>query len=273
MITIPDKVTFISDLLNLLFVSIVFYFTMKYKEKFSSKYPNFAFFYRIVLISLGIALIGNFVDVLDEFEINGYYLRTPFTTQLTSWIFAITIGLVGISWIIMLINLSERYIAIPITKESISINNVKKDISAGLYLTTTKDPAYETFKVLLSERAGLIISRKPPMEVKKILNLKETPTIWITKIPGRYNINPKNLEYLTEGIANFLERDTVKKVVLIEGIEYLIIENGFKKVIETLTFLKDQSIMTDSVIVVPIRTSAYSEKEISILFEEFKILE
>ena len=273
MLSIPDKITFISDMLNFIFVFAVFYFTAKYRKKFLEKYLDFKSFYILVLLNLIVALFGNLIDVIDEFEVNGHYLKSSLTTQLTSWIFAVTIGLIGLSWIILLRNLSEKYLSIPIKTET-SFRGIETDkIHPGLYLTTKKDSAYSIFRKLLSNRAGLVISRTPPDEIRELLKLERTPIVWITKISGKYRVNPKNLDYLINGVLNFLKSDELKKVVLIEGTEYLITENDFKKVLDALTLLKDYAIVNDAVITAPIKTTAYNEKELSILFEEFKILE
>jgi hypothetical protein len=60
-------------------------------------------------------------------------------------------------------------------------------------------------------------------------------------------------------------------IVLLEGIEYLIIQNDFEKVIKALNSLNDYVTISGSRLLVPVSPKTMSEKELSILEKEFRV--
>ncbi|HIP75369.1 MAG TPA: DUF835 domain-containing protein [Thermococcus paralvinellae] len=272
MIGIPDKITFVSDLLNLIFVLIVFIFTFRYKEKFINKFPSLKGFYKTIIISLGIAVLGNVIDVIDEIEINGKYLKSQFTSQLTSWIFAITIALIGLAWIKLLITIIEKQRQIPIVKESANETGTIY-LDPGVYLCSDEESCHELFKAFLGKFPGLVITRDPPDVTKERLGLKETPILWLTKIEGTQNtVYPTNLAYLMQTLVDFMKMEGKPKVILLEGIEYLITENGFPAIFKFLATLKDHALVSNSIVLVPFESKAFEERELHLLLREFELL-
>jgi len=62
------------------------------------------------------------------------------------------------------------------------------------------------------------------------------PTLWITKVRGENTVEPTRLAPLMQYIVDKTDKDTA---VIIEEIEYLILENGFETIFKFLTNLKD----------------------------------
>lgn len=271
MIGIYDKVTFISDLLNFVFVLIVFVITFKYRHAFVNKFPSLKGFYYTILVSLGIAVGGNVIDVLDNLIIQGHRLGGQFTDQLTSWIYAITIAFIGIGWIKLIADIVERYIPVPVVREDFE-KTVSIYLDPGLYICTDEDKCYSYFKALLSERPGLVISRNPPEIVRETLGLKETPILWLTKIERKGTVYPTNLPYLLQTLVDFMKKEGKPKVILIGGLEYLTTENGFKSIFKFLTTLKDYAVIHNSIILIPIESKAYDDRDIHLLLREFEII-
>jgi len=272
MIGIYDKVTFISDIVNFIFVLAVFAVTFKYRHGFVNKFPSLKGFYYTILISLGIAVVGNVIDVLDNLVIQGHYLGSQFTDQLTSWIYAITIAFIGISWIKVIVDLIERYTPVPVVREDIE-KTAEMNLDPGLYICANENKCYNYFKGLLAERPGLVISRNPPEIVRETLRLKETPILWLTKIERKGTVYPTNLPYLMQTLVDFMKKEEKPKVILLEGIEYLITENGFKNIFKFLATLKDYAIVTGSIVLIPIESKAYEDKDFHLLIREFRVIE
>ncbi len=71
-----------------------------------------------------------------------------------------------------------------------------------------------------------------------------------------------------------MKRTNDEKFILLDGLEYLILENGFNAVFKFLTSLKDYAKLYNTMILVPIKKNALDKKQYHILrveFEEFAI--
>ncbi|ALM75860.1 DUF835 domain-containing protein [Thermococcus barophilus] len=119
----------------------------------------------------------------------------------------------------------------------------------------------------------IAIARDPPEVFRRKLGLKIIPVLWISKVEHEDAIHPTRLAYLLENLKSFLESADIDKAVLIDGIEYLILENGEKAVIKFLTKLKDIAILNRGIIIIPADKSAIGEKVYSLLTSEFNHVE
>jgi hypothetical protein len=272
MIGVYDRITFVSDLINFVFVAGVFFLTYKYTYAFISKFPSLKGFYYTILISLGIAFVGNLVDVLDNLMVNGHRIGGQFTDQLTSWIYAITIALIGIAWVKMLVSIIEKYNPVPVVRENLR-DEKSITLNPGLYICLNSEKCYQYFKRLLAVNPGLVVSRNPPEAIREALGLRETPVLWLTKVEKKETVYPTNLPYLLQTLIDFMKREDKPKVLLLDGAEYLVLENSFKAVFKFLATLKDYAILTHSIILVPIEEEAYEKRELSFILREFYILD
>ncbi|NJE07809.1 DUF835 domain-containing protein [Thermococcus sp. M39] len=143
-----------------------------------------------------------------------------------------------------------------------------EEIPAGIYLCKVEE-CYPAFLKLLKGRAGVIISRISPDTLRKNFKLEKTPVLWLTKIEGKSTIHPHRLEFLLHTLVNFMKKNKNPKVVLFDGLEYLVLENGFIPVFKFLTALKDYAVMNNTIIVVPIKEEIFDTRELSILKREF----
>ncbi|WP_456394253.1 DUF835 domain-containing protein [Thermococcus sp.] len=270
-ISIPDKVMFMSDLLNFVFILIVSVITLNYRGKFIERFPPLKRFYDLILFSFAIALVGNLLDVADDVEINGYYIKSTFLSQIESWLFAISIGIISIGWIVTLKTITSRKVEIPLVK----LQDNKKHtvhVDPGLYLSTNDDACHTIFASLLRQRPGLVISRSPPDITRASIGIEEVPVLWITKVGGENTVHPTNLPYLLHTLVSFFEEGDMPKTVLLDGMEYLILENGFPAVFKFLTTLKDYALLTNSIVLMPVESRAHSEQELNMLLREFEII-
>ncbi len=65
---------------------------------------------------------------------------------------------------------------------------------------------------------------------------------WITKVSGERSVSPTNLARMLDMAVKFMaraEEKDVRPVVVIDGLEYLMLENGFIPVLKFLTTLRD----------------------------------
>ncbi|AFK21756.1 hypothetical protein Py04_0151 [Pyrococcus sp. ST04] len=137
-----------------------------------------------------------------------------------------------------------------------------------------REECYAAFKELLNLRLpGIAISRDPPEIFREKLNLKLTPVIWISKVKHEEAVSPTKLEYLTQRLADFMRGVEIDKVILIDCIDYLILENGERAVFKFITTLKDMATLYRGILIVAVEKETLSEKAYNFLTSELDSLE
>lgn len=117
---------------------------------------------------------------------------------------------------------------------------------------------------------GFSICRTHPKKIKRNYGLRKTPVVWLSTSGAENTIDPKDLAKINHIINEFLKKAS-DSVVLLEGIEYLIIQNDFERVIKTIHSLNDYITISNSRLLVPVNPKTLSEKELSILEKEFHL--
>ncbi|WP_052696187.1 DUF835 domain-containing protein [Palaeococcus ferrophilus] len=146
----------------------------------------------------------------------------------------------------------------------------KVGLDPGLYLC--KEGCDEVANHLLLTHPSMVISREPRTKVEHSLNLDGVAFWWLSKVEGDHVIAPTRLPFLSYNITEFLDSHE-RPFVYLDGLEYLILENGFETVFKFLTAIKDQAILKGGVILVKISPDAYELKEYRLLLREFNIIE
>jgi len=112
--------------------------------------------------------------------------------------------------------------------------------------------------------AGLVVSRMHPDQIRQRHGLETTPIYWLAARAGDDVISPNNLGILTHTIVRFVEEHP-GCVVLLEGLEYLVSNNEFIKVLRVINQLNDLISQTGSVLILPVDTRAFSSREVALL--------
>ncbi len=84
--------------------------------------------------------------------------------------------------------------------------------------------------------------------------------------------NPTSIGTLVTVISSFIERYR-KCVVLIDGLEYLVINNGFQQVLRFVEHINEQVMQSASTVIIPISPSAFSEQELALLERNIEVIE
>lgn len=136
------------------------------------------------------------------------------------------------------------------------------------YLLKEETPrkSFDIFKDFVSHGTfGLCITRTHPKRIQKLFNLEKTPMVWLSKIDeGESSISGSNLGALVHTINQFIEK-SVKSIVILDGLEYLITINGFDRTILYLYDLIESIMVNESILIIPVHENALSRKELSIL--------
>jgi hypothetical protein len=119
---------------------------------------------------------------------------------------------------------------------------------------------------------GLYITRKNPRDVRKEFGLKKTPIIWLTREKSsKKSIYPRDLVELSHTIKEFIKR-TDNGVVLLDGLEYLIVQNNYKEILKFIQGVNDAISLSNSRLIVPLDPSAVSSQELHLLRREMSII-
>jgi len=118
---------------------------------------------------------------------------------------------------------------------------------------------------------GMCIVRTHPSHIKTRF-LGEPEFTWLTKTdanieaatPGVKYVSPGDLGMLSTTIQKFL-KISPNGVIILEGLEYLVRHNDFNMVFKWIQSLKDQVLLSKSVLLLPLNSSALDPKDIKAL--------
>lgn len=143
------------------------------------------------------------------------------------------------------------------------------------------DRAFISFKSLLEKGfKGLCVTRSHPSTVRRKFTLN-VPMVWLTKeemLPPEQDgadeqmyVSPTDLPRLSTILKTFTSDKSGNdlkstKVILLEGVEYLITQNDFRNVLKFLQNVKDQVVLSKSILLLPIDPSTFEQRDLS-LFE------
>ena len=168
---------------------------------------------------------------------------------------------------------STRFLISPAVEKT-SKSAMKYNLERGeSYLIESRESseAFEIFKDAVTHGIqGFAICRTHPKKVRGKYELEKTAILWLSTVETGDSVDPKDLAKINHLLNDFLKR-AEDSIVLLEGIEYLIIQNDFEKVIKALNSLNDYVTISGSRLLVPVSPKTMSEKELSILEKEFRV--
>ena len=99
----------------------------------------------------------------------------------------------------------------------------------------------------------MIIGREPPERVQSVrfIRINEDDVIWLTTLVGRRCVNPTHLGSVQNSLTKFIDSNR-RGIVLIDGLEYLIANNGFDAVLKFINRIEDMIITTGTTVVVSV---------------------
>jgi len=270
-----DWIGAIISVVNAIMRVILAAFTLRARRIFHEKFPYLGRFYDYITLGFILYAITKFLFLPLNLDRAGVISISKDIARLLNFLANTVVFLFTLifiyAWISLIQTLTKRYTLIPSVIE-IS-GEAKKEIPVGVYLCECpRTPDSAVFE-LLKGRAGVIITRKPPEIIRKQINLRRVPILWLTKVEGENHIHPRRLEYLMQSLVDFMKRDNTPKVIILDGLEYLILENGFDSIFKFLTLLKDYSVLNNTIVLVPITKSIFKKEEYSLLRREFPTLE
>ena len=116
----------------------------------------------------------------------------------------------------------------------------------------------------------LCVTREYPEKVKDRHDLKGVPFLWLSMDQEKsYARDPSNIALLYSDIKTFVSENK-GCMVLFTGMEYLVSQNGFAKVLKLLQHINDKIAVTDSTLVASMSPLTLSEPDLKMLEKEMR---
>jgi hypothetical protein len=136
------------------------------------------------------------------------------------------------------------------------------------YLIEEKRPevSYRLFSTLVASKTpGLVITRQHPARMRQELNNADAGIIWLSHTPGEDFHNPTAIGTLAKVIQKFIEDNGGEGVVLLDGLEYMVINNGFLQTLMFVEHVNEFVMQRKAVLLLPVDPDALEAKELALL--------
>jgi len=132
---------------------------------------------------------------------------------------------------------------------------------------------FELFEGMLkSDVRGLCITRIHPDDYRKRYAIDQAGFVWLSKTVGKKGkgmavVEPTALVDIASAIAEFAA-DGGHAAILLEGLEYMIAQNGFDSVMRFLQKVNEKIVLNDSYLLLSANPAALKEQEYKLLARE-----
>ncbi len=134
------------------------------------------------------------------------------------------------------------------------------------------DKALQHFADLVNRGfEGLYITRQHPDHIAKSRFRNQPKVIWLSTTLGKDYVDPHNLGSLTSMIHEFVESGE-KTVIFLDGLEYLMINNDFSRIIKFIEYVNETVMQNKSVLFLAIDERVFEERELAILERNVKVV-
>ena len=136
------------------------------------------------------------------------------------------------------------------------------------------EKAYDMFADLVKHKfKGFGICRTHPQKIRETYGLKRTPMMWLSEIERKQveQVGPQDIPKLIYLVAEFIKR-AQPAVVILEGMEYLIVQNDFETVLKLLHTFSDYVTTSQSILLVPVNPDALPHHQYVMLRRAFNVI-
>ncbi len=163
------------------------------------------------------------------------------------------------------------------SEEDVVRTGLPMDIEKGVcYLVKEKKPevSYRLFEVLLEQKLpGLVVTRQYPERVRRERGLTDVRILWLSHTPGEDFHNPTAIGTLAKVLQKFIEDNHGEGVILLDGLEFLIINNGFLQTLMFVEHVNEFIMQQRAILLLPVSPETLEEKELALLERNIKVLE
>ncbi|MEM3342308.1 MAG: DUF835 domain-containing protein, partial [Thermoplasmata archaeon] len=175
-----------------------------------------------------------------------------------------------------------------------------KEISPGhsyLFRNPLPDKCFSIFMQKVKGNppmARLSITRTYPEHIKEKYKVENVKMMWLTQTEASSQepeigtigvfslglssseresedtISPTNIARLTSTIKGFIDSHE-RSIILLEGLEYLIIQNDFRTVLKLIQLINEYILLKNAILLVPVDPSTMDSKELKLLEKDMLI--
>jgi len=160
----------------------------------------------------------------------------------------------------------------PRIKEEESMRKYNLDLGYSYIIKEEiPDQAYDIFVDAAKHGVPcLCVTREYPEKIKDRFDLKAVPFLWLSMDQEKvYARDPTNVALLYSDLKTYIAENR-GGMVLLTGLEYLISQNGFPKVLKLLQHINDKIAVTDSVLLTSISPLTIPEADLKMLEKEMR---
>jgi len=164
-----------------------------------------------------------------------------------------------------------RVLFLPATEEKMSgkMRYILNPSEGYVVFEEKPEKAFEVFMEAVTHgMQGFCATRTYPSKLRQKYSLTKTPILWLSSAQTPESISPTDLGKLVHIITEFLQRAEVP-IIFIEGLEYLITENDFLKIMKMLHSLMDEINISGSRLLLSINPKTLIDKEMGVMKKEF----
>ena len=152
----------------------------------------------------------------------------------------------------------------------------KKDLEEGrAYLVKEKKPEKGLASFLRAIDAGwrpIYVTRQHPNHVVRRRGDKDIRVVWLSTTLGKDYIDPHNLNSLSNLLTNFVG-DGPRAIIFLDGIEYLMINNDFARILHFLEYVNEQIALRRATLILSVDDRAFEPKELALIERSMSALE
>jgi hypothetical protein len=114
---------------------------------------------------------------------------------------------------------------------------------------------------------SLSITRTHPNKLSKNLLTKDFSTFWLSKTTDKNSIPPGNITKIAHIINEHLKTNA-KSLVLLDGLEYLITNNDFPKILKFLESVHEKIVVNNGILLLPVNPATLGNTDYELLENE-----
>jgi len=139
----------------------------------------------------------------------------------------------------------------------------------------TAETAYRLFTRLLPElEAGFCIARMHPEKVRTRFGPANIRIGWFAEVPGEDHFSANAMASVAKAIQQFIQEHGSSGLVLIDGLEYVILHNGFQPtLLAFVEHLNEFTMGTQAVLLIAFRPQTLDPRELALLERNLHVLD
>src|SRR2546427_1448618 len=139
----------------------------------------------------------------------------------------------------------------------------------------TSETAYRLFLRLLPEQeAGFCISRMHSEKVRTRFGPASIRIGWLAEVPGEDHFSANAMASVAKAIQQFIQEHGSSGIVLIDGLEYVILHNGFQPtLLAFVEHLNEFTMGTQAIVLIAFRPQTLDPRELALLERNLQVLD